>query len=67
MSDPELYANRAEWADVKPLPQNDGPYAVCPIAYTPEFKDCMDYFRAIVSENKKVCHFVLLSLNRLMQ
>ena len=25
-----------KWSDITPLPQDDGPYPVCPIAYTEE-------------------------------
>ncbi|KAF8925685.1 protein prenyltransferase alpha subunit [Dissophora ornata] len=35
------------WADVVPIPQDDGPNPLVPIAYTKEYSTTMDYFRAI--------------------
>ena len=35
-----------EWADVQGVPQDDGPAPLVSIAYTPEFRQLMDYFRA---------------------
>jgi len=54
MSDQEFipYEEREEWRDVTPVPQDDGVYPPCPIAYTDEFKSVMGYFRAIVQANE---------------
>ncbi|KAJ8326114.1 hypothetical protein BDV3_006199 [Batrachochytrium dendrobatidis] len=35
------------WADVTPIPQDDGPDPLVPIAYSPEYSKAMDYFRAV--------------------
>ncbi|XP_044480800.1 protein farnesyltransferase/geranylgeranyltransferase type-1 subunit alpha-like [Mangifera indica] len=43
---------RPEWSDVKPIPQDDGPNPVVPIAYKQEFRETMDYFRAVYSANE---------------
>ncbi|PKA55796.1 Protein farnesyltransferase/geranylgeranyltransferase type-1 subunit alpha [Apostasia shenzhenica] len=41
------FSRRLEWSDVKPVPQDDGPNPVVPIAYRDEFRETMDYFRAV--------------------
>eukprot|EP01018_Ginkgo_biloba_P032590 Gb_11675 [translate_table: standard] len=47
------FSQRKEWDDVKPVPQDDGPNPVVPIAYTDEFRETMDYFRAIFHADEK--------------
>lgn len=46
-------SEREEWRDVKPLPQDDGTNPVVPIAYTPEFQETMDYFRAVYAADER--------------
>lgn len=43
---------RPEWSDVTPLDQDDGPNPVVPIDYKDEFRETMDYFRAIYKANE---------------
>ena len=43
----------AKWSDLVPLPQDDGPNPVVPIAYTREFTQLHDYFRALMKRNEK--------------
>ncbi|KAG1363705.1 Protein farnesyltransferase/geranylgeranyltransferase type-1 subunit alpha [Cocos nucifera] len=41
------FSRRPEWSDVRPVPQDDGPHPVVPIAYRDDFRETMDYFRAV--------------------
>eukprot|EP00040_Diaphanoeca_grandis_P005075 m.31264 g.31264 ORF g.31264 m.31264 type:complete len:311 (-) comp16429_c0_seq1:293-1225(-) len=50
MDNTMLYKDNPDWQDVVPIPQDDGPNPACPIAYSMDYRDVMDYFRAI---NKK--------------
>lgn len=44
---------RPDWADVQPVPQDDGPNPVVPIAYTDVFSETMDFFRAVYLANER--------------
>lgn len=41
------FGERPEWNDVHPIKQDDGPYPVAAIQYSPRYVDTMNYFRAI--------------------
>jgi len=47
------FGQRSEWDDVKPIPADEGPDPICSIAYTPQFSDTMDYFRAILQADER--------------
>eukprot|EP01102_Stenamoeba_stenopodia_P006743 TRINITY_DN1878_c0_g1_i1.p2 TRINITY_DN1878_c0_g1~~TRINITY_DN1878_c0_g1_i1.p2 ORF type:complete len:302 (-),score=81.24 TRINITY_DN1878_c0_g1_i1:104-1009(-) len=47
------FTERKEWQDVQPIPQDDGPNPVCPIAYTEQFVDTMSIFRAILQKDER--------------
>ncbi|KAJ2011770.1 CAAX geranylgeranyltransferase alpha subunit [Coemansia sp. S85] len=42
-------SEQEEWSDVVPIPQDDGRHPVCPIAYTDEYVEMTDYFRAVMA------------------
>ncbi|KAG0558245.1 hypothetical protein KC19_10G014000 [Ceratodon purpureus] len=42
-----------DWSDVEPIPQDDGPRPVVPIAYTDEFRELMDLFRAVLAKDER--------------
>jgi len=46
------YSSRADWSDVTPVAQNDGPFHIVRIAYTDAFVDVYSYFRAVVQTNE---------------
>jgi hypothetical protein len=41
-------ASLLKWADVAPVPQNDGPDPVASIRYNSEYVELMDLFRAVM-------------------
>ncbi|KAF7721305.1 hypothetical protein EC973_004947 [Apophysomyces ossiformis] len=47
------YSQRPEWVDVTPIPQDDGPNPLVPIAYSRDYRDTMDYFRALIRTKEK--------------
>jgi protein farnesyltransferase/geranylgeranyltransferase type-1 subunit alpha len=49
----KLYAERDDWKDVVPVPQDDGPHPVVRIAYAKEFEDVYNYFRAVLKSGEK--------------
>ncbi|ORZ03958.1 prenyltransferase alpha subunit repeat protein [Syncephalastrum racemosum] len=47
------YADREDWKDVQPIPQDDGPNPLVPIAYGNDYREAMDYFRAVMRTEEK--------------
>ncbi|KAG8944701.1 CAAX geranylgeranyltransferase alpha subunit [Tulasnella sp. 424] len=54
MSDkaPVSYSARPDWGDVTPIPQADDGKVLAPILYSQEYKEAMDYFRAILQKEE---------------
>lgn len=49
-----FYSESSEWADIIPIPQDDGglnPLAA--IAYPDEYSEAMSYLRALMAKNEK--------------
>ena len=48
------YSTREDWVDLTPIPQHEPGFTpLCPIMYTSEYRDAMDYFRAIVQAGER--------------
>ncbi|KAI9772397.1 MAG: CAAX geranylgeranyltransferase alpha subunit [Geoglossum umbratile] len=43
------YSTSPLWADIVPIPQNDGPHPLASIAYTSEYSEAMGYLRAMMA------------------
>ncbi|KAJ8755305.1 hypothetical protein K2173_019103 [Erythroxylum novogranatense] len=48
-----LPSQRPDFADVIPIPQDDGPNPVVPIAYKQDFVEIMNYFRALYLKDER--------------
>ncbi|KAF2809882.1 protein prenylyltransferase [Mytilinidion resinicola] len=47
------YASDPAWADIEPLPQDDGgPHPLAAIAYKDEYSEAMSYLRAVMAKNE---------------
>ena len=47
------YEGTEEWADVVPIPQDEGgPNPLAAIAYTEEYSEAMSYLRAVMAKNE---------------
>jgi protein farnesyltransferase/geranylgeranyltransferase type-1 subunit alpha len=50
---PKFYHDDKAWADIEPLPQDDGSlHPLAAIAYTEEYSEAMGYLRAVMANNE---------------
>jgi protein farnesyltransferase/geranylgeranyltransferase type-1 subunit alpha len=50
---PKYYHDDDAWADIEPLPQDDGGlHPLAAIAYTEEYSEAMGYLRAVMAKNE---------------
>jgi protein farnesyltransferase/geranylgeranyltransferase type-1 subunit alpha len=50
---PKYYHDDETWADLEPLPQDDGGlHPLAAIAYTEEYSEAMGYLRAVMAKNE---------------
>ena len=50
---PKYYHDDEAWADIEPLPQDDGGlHPLAAIAYTEEYSEAMGYLRAVMAKNE---------------
>jgi protein farnesyltransferase/geranylgeranyltransferase type-1 subunit alpha len=50
---PKYYDDDEVWADIEPLPQDDGGlHPLAAIAYTEEYSQAMGYLRAVMAKNE---------------
>jgi protein farnesyltransferase/geranylgeranyltransferase type-1 subunit alpha len=46
------YSSSPDWADIEPIPQEDGPNPLAAITYTDMYSEAMSYLRAVMSANE---------------
>ncbi|TPP57961.1 Protein farnesyltransferase/ geranylgeranyltransferase type-1 subunit alpha [Fasciola gigantica] len=48
-----FFRDRPEWADVTPVPQDEGDRNIVKIAYSPQYLDANDYLRAVLLKDER--------------
>lgn len=46
------YSEDPAWADIEPIPQDDGNNPLAAIAYSDEYSEAMSYLRAVMAKNE---------------